>query len=116
MTYRRGHHSTSDDSTRYRSVDEIKAWQDHRDPVKRLRAFLEGRGWWSDADETALRDAERLAAITALEAAERKPKPPLSMMFEDVYKDKPPHLARQEAALHQHIRRHPDQYRTTDSH
>ena len=118
MTYRRGHHSTSDDSTRYRSVEEIKAWQEHRDPVKRLRTYLHGRGWWTDTEETALRDAERLAVITALEAAERKPKPPLSMMFEDVYKEKPPHLARQEAALHQHLRLHPEHHPhgTADSH
>lgn len=27
MTYRVGHHSTSDDSTRYRSISEIKHWQ-----------------------------------------------------------------------------------------
>lgn len=26
MTYRLGHHSTSDDSTAYRSVDEISSW------------------------------------------------------------------------------------------
>lgn len=26
MTYRIGHHSTSDDSTAYRSVDEVKYW------------------------------------------------------------------------------------------
>ena len=27
MTYREGHHSTSDDSTRYRDVEEINAWK-----------------------------------------------------------------------------------------
>jgi len=26
MSYRRGHHSTSDDSTRYRSLSEINEW------------------------------------------------------------------------------------------
>lgn len=27
MTYRLGHHSTSDDSTAYRSVDEMNSWE-----------------------------------------------------------------------------------------
>ena len=40
MSYRRGHHSTSDDSTRYRSVTEIDMWKD-LDPVKRFRNFME---------------------------------------------------------------------------
>ena len=30
MTYRVGHHSTSDDSTRYRGSDEIASWQQVR--------------------------------------------------------------------------------------
>jgi hypothetical protein len=40
------------------------------------------------------------------------------MMFEDVYKEKPPHLVRQEAALHQHLRLHPEHHPhgTADSH
>ena len=41
MTYRRGHHSTSDDSSKYRSVNEIKYWQDHMDPIKRFRLYIE---------------------------------------------------------------------------
>ncbi len=41
MSYRRGHHSTSDDSTRYRSLSEIKHWHDNLCPVKRLRYLNE---------------------------------------------------------------------------
>jgi 2-oxoisovalerate dehydrogenase E1 component alpha subunit len=41
MSYRRGHHSTSDDSTRYRSITEIKDWQENNDPVKRFRSYIE---------------------------------------------------------------------------
>jgi 2-oxoisovalerate dehydrogenase E1 component alpha subunit len=116
MTYRRGHHSTSDDSTRYRSVGEIKAWQELRDPVKRLRNYMDAQGWWTDADEGALRDTERLAVLRALEAAERKPSPPMSGMFEDVYEDKPPHLVRQERELHEHMQRHAEFYKDSDAH
>ena len=58
MSYRAGHHSTSDDSTRYRSTDEIKMWMTDRCPVKRFRKHLEKRGWWDDMREENLR-AER---------------------------------------------------------
>lgn len=43
MTYRQGHHSTSDDSTRYRPLEEIKSW-DAFDPAKRWKAYMESKG------------------------------------------------------------------------
>jgi 2-oxoisovalerate dehydrogenase E1 component alpha subunit len=48
MTYRQGHHSTSDDSTRYREIDEIQSWQKNNDPVARLRMYMEDIGCWDD--------------------------------------------------------------------
>ncbi len=35
MTYRIGHHSTSDDSSAYRSVDEVKQWDQKDHPITR---------------------------------------------------------------------------------
>jgi 2-oxoisovalerate dehydrogenase E1 component alpha subunit len=63
MSYRRGHHSTSDDSTRYRSLSEIKHWQEHNDPMKRLRYFMESQGWWDDEKENSMRDMERVLVM-----------------------------------------------------
>lgn len=40
MSYRQGHHSTSDDSTRYREVAEIKHWKETCDPIDRTRNYL----------------------------------------------------------------------------
>jgi 2-oxoisovalerate dehydrogenase E1 component alpha subunit len=40
MSYRQGHHSTSDDSTRYREVAEIKHWKDNFDPIERTKHYL----------------------------------------------------------------------------
>jgi 2-oxoisovalerate dehydrogenase E1 component alpha subunit len=40
MSYRQGHHSTSDDSTRYREVSEIKYWKDSNCPMQRLKLFM----------------------------------------------------------------------------
>lgn len=35
MTYRIGHHSTSDDSSAYRSVDEVRYWDQKDHPITR---------------------------------------------------------------------------------
>ena len=43
MTYRRGAHTTSDDPTKYRTSAEEQWWAE-RDPIVRMRAFLQGRG------------------------------------------------------------------------
>ena len=42
-TYRLGAHTTSDDPTKYRTSDEEQSWI-RRDPIARMRAYLEGRG------------------------------------------------------------------------
>jgi 2-oxoisovalerate dehydrogenase E1 component alpha subunit len=63
MTYREGHHSTSDDSTRYRSAEEVTAWRDHSNPVRRLRRYLERLSWWSQEKEDALQVRAQLAML-----------------------------------------------------
>ena len=113
MSYRRGHHSTSDDSTRYRSVDEIKDWSDY-DPVKRYRNYLESKGWWTEDLEQSIRDAERMDVLTALETAEKRPKPDVSEMFTDVYDVKTPNIVKQEQEMKEHLAKYADQY--TDGH
>lgn len=40
LTYRLGHHSTSDDSSAYRPVEETKFWQELDHPITRLRMLL----------------------------------------------------------------------------
>lgn len=58
MSYRSGHHSTSDDSSRYRTAGEMATWR-ARDPAARFRRLLDAAGWWDDAREQALRQATR---------------------------------------------------------
>lgn len=105
MTYRQGHHSTSDDSSRYRNVDEVQAAQDVTDPIMRLDKFLRHCGWMDDNDVASIEDTERVAVLRAMEAAEARPRPKLDTMFTDVYCDKPPHLIRQEMELNDHLKR-----------
>ncbi len=107
MGYRESHHSTSDDSTRYRSAAEIDAWRKKSNPVLRLRAHVEARGWWSDAQERELVAAEKKMVLDTVARVEAKPKYPLAGLFEDVYKEKPPHLAEQEKELMEHLALYP---------
>ncbi|TCV95802.1 pyruvate dehydrogenase E1 component alpha subunit [Luteibacter rhizovicinus] len=52
VTYRLGDHTTADDARRYRGEQEVKdAWD--RDPVPRLRKWLEAKGKWDEAKEEA---------------------------------------------------------------
>lgn len=59
LTYRVGHHSTSDDSTKYRPVKEIEWWRLARDPVTRFRKWIESNGWWNGEVESELRNDTR---------------------------------------------------------
>ena len=49
--YRVGHHSTSDDSTAYRPIEEVKEWGSTHSPIFRLRQYLHNKGWWDDDKE-----------------------------------------------------------------
>ncbi|CAM9323435.1 unnamed protein product [Ectocarpus sp. 8 AP-2014] len=110
MTYRLGHHSTSDDWSRYRSSNEVKQWKANHHPIRRFCSYLEGKGWWDSAKDRILRDRERRSVLIALETAERKAKPSLGSMFEDVYEVAPPHLQEQKHQLHAHLERNAGRY------
>lgn len=110
MTYRGGHHSTSDDSTRYRDVSEIEYWQQNFDPLARFRTYMESKGWF-DAEKDAEQLVEiRKGVMTALETAENKAKPSIAEMFEDIFESKTEDLKKQELELAAHIAKYPDHY------
>lgn len=106
MSYRTGHHSTSDDSSRYRTADEMSKWR-ARDPVMRFHNWLLAQGWWDTQQEQQLRRGLRKEVLIALEAAAKEPKPPLSDMFQDVYKDMPWNLKEQLEEVRAHVEAHP---------
>lgn len=94
--YRYGPHSSSDDDSVYRPREEVEAWK-RRDPLVRFRTLLERRGLWNaDAEEAARAElGERLTK--AVREAEAAGPVPFAWMFDDVYTETPPHLARQRA-------------------
>jgi len=110
MTYRVGHHSTSDDSTRYRTRNETDYWMKEDNPITRLRKYLEHREWWSNQLEVELKQKTRAEVISLLNKAEMRKKPPIDDLFTDVYDELPPNLLRQREQLHNHLKKWKHEY------
>ncbi|XP_077839170.1 2-oxoisovalerate dehydrogenase subunit alpha, mitochondrial isoform X6 [Macaca mulatta] len=110
MTYRIGHHSTSDDSSAYRSVDEVNYWDKQDHPISRLRHYLLSQGWWDEEQEKAWRKQSRKKVMEAFEQAERKPKPNPNLLFSDVYQEMPAQLRKQQESLARHLQTYGEHY------
>jgi 2-oxoisovalerate dehydrogenase E1 component alpha subunit len=78
-------HSTSDDPRAYRADSLLEPWR-RRDPLQRIRKYLQHRGALDEAGDARLRDEVREEILSALRQAEAaSPKPPPSSLFEDVH-------------------------------
>ncbi|GAA1223315.1 thiamine pyrophosphate-dependent dehydrogenase E1 component subunit alpha [Microbacterium maritypicum] len=95
VTYRLGAHTTSDDPTKYRGTDEEQYWAG-RDPIVRMRAFLEGRGasaqLFADVEAEAADAAEDLRARTVELGL-----PSADKIFDYVYSEPHPLIDQQKA-------------------
>ena len=98
VTYRLGDHTTADDASRYREDEEVAKWQ-LRDPILRLRVFLEGRDLWDDDQEQALFEEVHTWVDAQVAALEAMPPQDPSDLFTHMYADLPPHLAEQMAEV-----------------
>ena len=108
VTYRLGPHSSSDDPTRYRDAKEVAEWQ-RKDPVERMRKYLELKGLWSSDKEDALRKELDDSITTTIREVERAPPPPLESLFTDVFEDLTPVLQEEmEEYLRSGERRRPE--------
>lgn len=116
MTYRGGHHSTSDDSKRYRDASEINEWHELDNPIDRTRMYLESQGLWDPKQEAHLKSAARHDVLAAFNAAEKKPKPSINHLFTDVYARSPALLVEQQSEMLQHVKSHPQLYPTGEHH
>jgi len=113
MTYRRGHHSTSDDATRYRPGQEAKSMaRAGLEPISRMRVFLSQAGRWDEASEESLRARTRDEVMDALKRAEAKKFAPVADMFNDVWAEQTPELKRQHAELREHLKQHEGKYKS----
>jgi 2-oxoisovalerate dehydrogenase E1 component alpha subunit len=94
VTYRLGPHSTADDPRRYQPSEEIERWRG-LDPLFRFRKFLEVEGAIDHAFvEEVEADAKALAAEVR-GGIVGAPARDAHELFEWVFTDIPPHLARQ---------------------
>jgi 2-oxoisovalerate dehydrogenase E1 component alpha subunit len=110
MTYRLGHHSTSDDSSRYRDKEEVESFEDKSDPLGRFENFLKLHDWISDSEVLDARNEEKKAVLKAMGDAEKRPPPPLEDLFSDVYYEMTPRLKEQQAQLQEHLKKHKTKY------
>ncbi|KAL3205209.1 hypothetical protein MRX96_011112 [Rhipicephalus microplus] len=110
MTYRIGHHSTSDDSSAYRSVDEVRSWDRNDHPITRFRNYLIYRGIWDDAKEEQWKNETKKQIMQAFARAEKLKKPPVKYMFTDVYREMPDTLQQQWETMRQHLQQYKDHY------
>ena len=99
VTYRLGMHTTADDPTKYRSEEEVKAWE-QKDPLTRFRVYLEKKKLFDPSvdeqvDEEIARGVERFEAMP--------PADPLEM-FDHAYAELPPHVAAERAEVAARLR------------
>ncbi|MDE1976215.1 MAG: thiamine pyrophosphate-dependent dehydrogenase E1 component subunit alpha [Elusimicrobia bacterium] len=97
-TYRLSHHTTADDAGRYRDAAEVEAWK-RKDPILRLRRYLESQGLW-DAEKEARLQKESLAMLEAEIKAYESFSPPNPLdMFSENYAVAPWQLIEERAEL-----------------
>ena len=110
MSYRLGAHSTSDDPSGYRSAEEEQEWR-QKDPINRMKNWLIKKDWWDQSRDDSLHQDFRKEILHELKLAEKRPKPPLADIINDVYKTPPKFLLEQLTSLQAHVAKYPDNYR-----
>ncbi|UNZ18344.1 pyruvate dehydrogenase (acetyl-transferring) E1 component subunit alpha [Streptomyces sp. 891-h] len=86
FTYRMGAHTTSDDPTRYRTDEERAAWE-AKDPIQRLRSYLENEKLADDAFFARIEEESEAMGRHVREAIRTMPDPDTMAIFENVYAD-----------------------------
>ncbi len=94
VTYRLGVHTTADDPTKYRSDEEVAAWE-RKDPLTRFGEYLKKKNLLEEGLEEQV-DAEIAAAVERFEAI---PPPDPLAVFDHAYATPPAHLRAQRQAM-----------------
>ncbi|MBU5537339.1 MAG: pyruvate dehydrogenase (acetyl-transferring) E1 component subunit alpha [Candidatus Aenigmatarchaeota archaeon] len=93
-TYRMENHTTADDWKRYRDPREVEEWK-KKDPIDRLKKYMEGEGIWSEDYEKEVWDSAKAKVNEAVKKFESVPPLMPLDMFEYVYAELPPELEEQ---------------------
>ncbi|MEO9247322.1 thiamine pyrophosphate-dependent enzyme [Citricoccus nitrophenolicus] len=103
-TYRIQAHTNADDATRYRDDEEVSEWL-AKDPVKRMRTYLSGRGLLTeDLQAEFEREAEEVAQ-SLRDGMNRESAPDPQELFRHVYTVPTPQLAEQADRLAEELSR-----------
>ena len=84
VTFRLGYHTSSDNPDLYRHEQECELWKPW-DPVRRLRLYMENKGWWDQTREDALIALHEKEIQEAVTAAEAMKIPGPASQFDDVF-------------------------------
>ncbi len=84
VTYRMSDHTTSDDASRYRPKEEIEKWK-ARDPLLRMRLYLEKKGLGTDAYQKDVEIRAKAMVDEAQKKAESAAPPDPKDMFTYTY-------------------------------
>ncbi len=97
MTYRLSDHTTADDARRYRPDDEVKdAWA--REPMIRIRKFLDKKGAWDDKKEEAWKLECGKRVDEEVNAYLESRSQPIEAIFDYMYAELPEELREQRKA------------------
>ncbi|CAF1061695.1 unnamed protein product [Rotaria sordida] len=110
MTLRVGHHSTSDDSSAYRSIDEVRSRDKRDNPSLRVRKYMYNRGCWNEEKEEQWTKDSQKMVMEAFANCEKTKRAPISTMFENIYDKMEPHLQRQMKEMKEHVRQNHDHF------
>jgi pyruvate dehydrogenase E1 component alpha subunit len=97
VTYRMGPHTTTDDAGRYRDVDHVAEWVE-RDPLERVRRYLEANGDWTADWQREVETGEADAVEAAVEEAEALPPFDAAGIFDGMFAELPAALRAQQRA------------------
>lgn len=97
LSYRLSDHTTADDATRYQPPSDVSQAR-AKEPIGRLRRYLERQGYWDEAAEQQLMADITAEIQQAVHTFETRPKQPLSSAFDYHYATIPDYLIAQRAS------------------
>ncbi|MBD3380748.1 MAG: pyruvate dehydrogenase (acetyl-transferring) E1 component subunit alpha [candidate division Zixibacteria bacterium] len=103
VTYRRGYHTTSDDPTKYRTAEEEKEWE-LKDPLTRMRTFLEEKGLWDEDKEKAEIEKANKDIGKQFKQVEEHPPTTLDQIFANTFEEMPDQLKKQKVRMEKFLR------------
>ncbi|HEX5565293.1 MAG TPA: pyruvate dehydrogenase (acetyl-transferring) E1 component subunit alpha [Sporosarcina sp.] len=95
VTWRTGAHTTADDPSKYRPVEQGKHIID---PLVRLERFMRNYGYWDEEWVAGIKDKTADEIEAAVDEMERFPAPNVEDLFDHVYAELPADLAAQKEA------------------